>query len=221
MDRKVIALFGAYGSGKTEIALNMASYMSKDRKTVLADLDIVNPYFRSSEKIGKMQEHGVEVIAPVYANTNVDSPMLSPKVGGYFVYKDINYIIDVGGDPVGAKAMGQFRHKFAEAGGKMLFVVNTNRPFTKDVDSVLEMISLVEDGSSMRVDGIIHNTNMSYETTASDLFKAHPIIEDVCKKSGIPLVLVCGSKEGLREYEKTGYKGNTMVLNRFMEIDIW
>ncbi|MBQ9624859.1 MAG: hypothetical protein IJR47_02000, partial [Clostridia bacterium] len=83
MERYVLAIVGAYGSGKTEISLNLAAALSRERRTVLADLDIVNPYFRSSEKISEMEALGVEVIPPVLANTNVDSPMLSPKVGGY------------------------------------------------------------------------------------------------------------------------------------------
>lgn len=221
MERKVLALVGAYGSGKTEIALNFAKAMVGQRRTVLADLDIVNPYFRGSERIREMEELGVEIIAPVYANTNVDSPMLSPKVGGYFTFKDINYIIDVGGDPVGSKAMGQYRHKFAENGGKLLFVVNTKRPFTKDADSILEMMSLIEGGSSIKIDGIIHNTNMSYDSTGQELFDGIPIVEQVSERTGVPIVLTCGKKENIQFIKEQGYEGETMVIERFMDIKIW
>ena len=220
-DRVVLAVVGAYGSGKTEIALNMAINLAEDRRTVLADLDIVNPYFRSSEKIGEAGKHGVEIIAPVLANTNVDSPMLSPKVGGYFAFKDINYILDAGGDQVGSKALGQYRHKFKENGGKLLFVVNTKRPFTKDAESVLDMMRQIEFGSSMGIDGIIHNSNMSYESTGEELIGGFDIVEEVAKKSGVPVVLTCGLKEPLERFvETTGFKGKTMEIKRFMELNI-
>ena len=221
MDRKVIALVGAYGSGKTEISLNFASKLIKNARTVLADLDIVNPYFRSSEKIAEMEKSGVEVIAPVFANTNVDSPMLSPKVGGYFMFKDINYILDAGGDQVGSKALGQYRHKIAENGGKLYFVVNTKRPFTSDVDGIINMMSRVELGSSMKIDGIIHNSNMSYESTGQELIDGYDIINEVSKKTGIPVILTCGMKNQLERFVKeTGYTGETMVLDRFMKLPV-
>jgi len=221
MERHIIALVGAYGSGKTELALNLSAKLSKNCKTVLADLDIVNPYFRSSEKVAEMEKLGIEVITPVFANTNVDSPMLSPKVGGYFVYKDINYILDAGGDQVGSKALGQYRHKIAENGGKLFFVVNTKRPFTKDVDSIIHMMTQVETGSSMKIDGIIHNSNMSYESTGDELIEGHKIISEVSEKTGIPVVLTCGMKKNLDRFvSETGYTGETMVIDRFMELTI-
>lgn len=221
MNRYLIALVGAYGSGKTEIALNIASHLSKKGKTVLADLDIVNPYFRSSEKIKEMENFGVEVIAPVLANTNVDSPMLSPKVGGYFVYKDINYILDAGGDQVGSKALGQYRHKMGENGGKLFFVVNTKRPFTKNVSSIIDMMNQIETGSSMRINGIIHNSNMSYDSTGRELIEGYDIINEVSEKTGVPVVLTCGEKEALKAFiNETGYNGKTMIINRFMELNL-
>lgn len=221
MERHIIALVGAYGSGKTELSLNLAARLSKNCRTVLADLDIVNPYFRSSEKVAEMEKLGVEVITPVFANTNVDSPMLSPKVGGYFVYKDINYILDAGGDQVGSKALGQYRHKIAENGGKLFFVVNTKRPFTKDVDSIIDMMAQVERGSSMKIDGIIHNSNMSFESTGEELIEGHKIISEVARQCNLPIVLTCGMKENLERFVKeTGYTGETMVIDRFMELTI-
>lgn len=221
MQRYIIALAGAYGSGKTEIALNLSARLSRERKTVLADLDIVNPYFRSSEKVADMEELGVEVIIPVFANTNVDSPMLSPKVGGYFVYKDINYILDVGGDQVGSKALGQYRHKILENGGKLLFVVNTKRPFTKDVEGIIDMMNQIETGTSMKIDGIVHNSNMSFESTGDELIMGHEIISEVSEITGVPLVLTCGMKENLDKFiREADYKGKTMEIKRFMELGL-
>lgn len=221
MKRYVIALVGAYGSGKTEISLNIASKLSKNGRTVLADLDIVNPYFRSSEKLAEMEQAGVEVITPVMANTNVDSPMLSPKVGGYFLFKDINYILDAGGDQVGSRALGQFRHKFADNNGKLYFVVNTKRPFTKDADSIINMMYQVETGSSMKIDGIIHNSNMSFDSTGQELVDGYKIIQEVSEKTGVPVVLTCGLQSSLDYFlEKTGFEGQTMAIDRFMELPL-
>ncbi len=224
MLNRVMALLGAYGSGKTELSINFAIDSQRDKnkeyeRTVLCDLDIVNPYFRSSEKSDILIKENVEIIKPMFAGTNVDSPMLSPKVGGYFIYKDIYYLLDVGGDPVGARAIGQHRHKFKENDGKMYYVVNTFRPFTKDVEDILEMIAKIQESAGMNFHGIIHNSNLGALTTYEHLVHGTDIVTKVADKSGIPVVLTCGMENVINDFvQKENYKGETYIMKRFMEL---
>lgn len=214
MERKITGLVGNYGSGKTEIALNLAQKWAKSgRKVRLIDLDIVNPYFRSSEKKEQMKAVGVEVVSPVYANTNVDSPMLSPLVGGSFAIEDTDLLFDVGGDPVGAAALGQYRHKFGQFSGKLYMVVNVHRPFTSSVEQIIAMMEKIQQSCSMDIDGFINNSNLSYESKQRHLLEGRDILRKVSQNTGKPVVMTCGLKENL---SGEAWDGEVFALNRYM-----
>lgn len=196
-----LILAGNYGSGKTELALNMALEYSKKGRTVLVDIDIVNPYFRSAEHSALLKSGGVRLIAPTYANTLVDVPVISAEVFAAFGYDYA--VFDAGGDPVGASVLGSIAHRF-ENQEKLQFyyVVNARRPLQKTAEEVAEMMALIENKARRKVNGIINNTNLARETTVADLLYGREVCREVTSKTGVPVILTSGEKDVLREFKE-------------------
>lgn len=161
---------GHYGSGKTEFALNLAFRLRAEGKPVtIVDLDTVNPYFRTNDIRKKLEESGIGVIAPIYANTNLDLPALPPEIYAAFE-KTAEYVIfDVGGDDEGATALGQYKMRFDAQPYEMLAVVNLKRPLTSSAEEIAQSVRLIEQTSRLHVDALVNNTNLSYATQASDV----------------------------------------------------
>ena len=196
-----LILAGNYGSGKTELALNMALEYSKKGRTVLVDIDIVNPYFRSAEHSALLQSGGVRLIAPAYANTLVDVPVISAEVFAAFGYDYA--VFDAGGDPVGASVLGSIAHRFENQEElQFYYVVNARRPLQKTAEEVAEMMALIENKARRKVNGIINNTNLARETTVADLLYGREVCREVTSKTGVPVILTSGEKDVLREFKE-------------------
>ena len=198
---KCLILAGNYGSGKTEIALNMALEYAQRGTTVLVDIDIVNPYFRSAEHRILLETGGVRLIAPTYANTLVDVPVISAEVFAAFGYDYA--VFDAGGDPVGASVLGSIAQRFENQEDFMFYyVVNARRPLQKTANEVAEMMALIQNKARMKVNGIINNTNLARETTVDDLLYGQEVCREVALKTGVPVVLTSGEKEVLDEFKE-------------------
>ncbi len=203
---KNIILAGNYGSGKTEIALNMAIDFSKKGSTALVDMDIVNPYFRSAEHGELMRFHGIRLIAPVFANTAVDLPVIGAEVFASFGYETA--VFDAGGDPVGTSVMGSIAHRILESGPPdFYYVINARRPLQRTPGDIESMLRLIQEKARMKVTGLINNTNLARETTLADLLHGREICGEVSRLTGLPVVYTSGEKKVLEEYrKKTGEK---------------
>jgi len=193
---RITIFCGNYGSGKTEISLNTAiKYAKENKKTTLVDLDIVNPYFRSSEQTELLNKHGVRVLCPTFANTAVDIPSLPASIQSIFADKDQRVIIDVGGDATGATALGRYKH-FLDADDYVTYmVINARRPFSKGTDELSVMLEDIQLKARLKVDFLINNTNMALNTTVDDLIFGHKIIEKLSDKYSIPLKYISGKPE--------------------------
>ncbi len=216
--KKITVLFGNYGSGKTELALNLAVRLSKKNKqTTLIDLDIVNPYFRSSEHKSMLEKLGIKVIAPVFANTAADLPTVSPEVysaflGGYSVF-------DCGGDPAGATALGNLKPNFdaVREQAQVLFVINTSRPFQQDAESIIQSLNNIQQSARIRADGFVLNSNIGKETTGHELSAGYEILKEAAAQTKIPIKFVSGTKSALELFKKeSGYSGECFTLDIFM-----
>ncbi len=189
--KRLIILCGHYGSGKTNVAVNLAIKLKEQyNNTVVADLDIVNPYFRTKDSINDFNKHGIELICSEYANTNVDIPALPADIYRLTADKSIKAVIDVGGDDRGAYALGRLVPEIkAEDNFDMLMVINGYRPLTPDAKSTVEVMREIETACKLKFTGIINNSNIGEETTAQDVIKSMDYANEVSSTSGLPVVM--------------------------------
>ena len=187
--KRIVLLAGHYGSGKTNIAVNLAFYLKKFRERVaVADIDIVNPYFRSKDSIRELQAAGIRMIASEYAGTNVDVPALPQEMYSVIDDRGLSAVIDLGGDDRGALAMGRWRDAILEEDNyEMLFVINRFRPLTRDAASAIEVMHEIEAASGMRFTAVVNNSNIGNETTAEDVLGSRAYAEEVCRMANLPL----------------------------------
>ncbi len=187
---------GHYGSGKTEFSVNFALSLKKTHeKVLLVDLDIVNPYFRSNDARALLEENGVKVLAPAFAGTNVDIPVLPPEVMRIFEEKDAQIVLDVGGDDDGAIALGRYKHYFDKANYEMYLVINTRRPLTKTVSEILDMKTAIELSSRLKISKLVSDTNLADETTESIVLEGYEITKKVSEESHLPVFCVCAPEK--------------------------
>ncbi|HZJ82837.1 MAG TPA: ATP-binding protein [Clostridia bacterium] len=194
--KRIVILTGHYGSGKTEIAINYSiGWANRGYKTVIVDLDIVNPYFRSSDKKGVLEDHGIRVISPNFAGTGLDIPSLPAEIFSVFQNKEYKVIIDVGGDDTGATALGRYYPYFMEDSYDMFYVVNVRRPLSNNKEDIVEMLHSIESHSRLKVSYLINNSNISHETTIYDIMEGQDIVERVSAKLNIPIAYISGKPE--------------------------
>ena len=192
MDHKRVTLFaGHYGSGKTNIAVNYALLLAREgKKTAIADLDIVNPYFRTKDSASDLEAAGVDLISPQFANTNVDLPALPAEAYRLVEDKSIFAVMDVGGDDRGAYALGRYAPFILEEGDyRMAFVANPCRPLTRTPEEALEVMREIETAGGVPFTAIVNNANLAHETTPETVLAAVPYMERLSKLSGLPVWL--------------------------------
>jgi len=196
--KRIHILTGHYGSGKSEISVNLAIELSKTEKNIFfADLDIINPYFRSNEAKNILESHGISVMTTKYANTNVDIPALTGELSRYLSDKDITLVMDVGGDDAGARVVGRYRNEIPADDAVMYFVINCFRPETKSVDGVLTILEEVREASRMDVGALINNSHLLDETTGGDIEKGIEFAREVSLRTGIPIAFHAIMKSGI------------------------
>lgn len=196
--KKLTIVTGHYGSGKTNISVNLALEAARQgRKCAVIDLDIVNPYFRTADFEELFRENGITLKAPMYANSNLDIPALNISVKSILDESDC-VIIDVGGDDEGAKALGRYKAVISECTDcEMLYVINKCRYLTKEPEEALELMREIEAASGLSCTGIVNNTNLGTETDESIILGSLDYAEKVAEAAGLPLKLTAGKAEFL------------------------
>ena len=192
MEHKRLTLFaGHYGSGKTNIAVNYALHLAKEGKQVcIADLDIVNPYFRTADSRQELESAGVELISPQFANSNVDLPALPAQAYKLVQDKRCYGIMDIGGDDRGALALGRYAPYILEENDfEMLFVANCFRPLTRTPQEAYEVLREIETAGGIPFTGIVNNSNLGNDTTAEDILAAQDYAAALCALCKLPLRL--------------------------------
>lgn len=209
-------IIGAYGSGKSEYSIHLArSFKAQGLDVVLADLDVVNPYFRSREIKDDFDVEGIDVIAPEGEFKHSDLPMISPRVKGAIQNKAKTVILDVGGDPAGCRTLGRFEELIKNRGYKMLYIVNTMRPFTFTPEEIVTMKEGLEASSRLKITEIICNTNLMEETTAELVENGIQIINRASEILRLPFntYLVLNKYESIVPDNLCGKKREIMAYN--------
>jgi hypothetical protein len=166
----MVIIVGAYGSGKTEVSINLAVYMNRKGTPVrLADLDLVNPYFRSREARHVLGRLGIDLVLPASQYMQADLPILTPEVSGMLRHPSGLTLLDVGGDDVGATVLAALSDPLADQTPQVLQVINPHRPYTDTVQGCLDMRSAIEEKSKLGITGIVGNANLMDATGEQDI----------------------------------------------------
>ena len=187
--KRITLLAGHYGSGKTNIAVNMALDLKKQRERVaIADLDIVNPYYRTLDSKEALEAAGVKLIVSPFANSNLDIPALPQAMYAVVDDRELNCIIDVGGDDSGAVALGRLSPRIREENNyDMLLVINKYRPLTPDAESIYEVMLEIEAAAHLKFTGIVNNSNLGAITKADTVLDSVRFAEECSAKTGLPI----------------------------------
>ncbi len=202
MEHKRLTLFaGHYGSGKTNIAVNYALYLrSLGLPVTVADLDIVNPYFRTKDSAAVLHKAGIELISSPFANSNLDVPAMPPEVYRLVADRTRYGVLDIGGDDRGALALGRYVPMILEEDDyEMLFVINKARPLTRDVAGTIEVMQEIEEACGLNFTAIVNNTNLGKHTTAEDILSSAGYASAVAERCGLPIKMTTVNHTLLQE----------------------
>lgn len=218
--KRVTLLAGHYGSGKTNIAVNMAMERKKAGYNVsVADLDIVNPYYRSKDSEEELNAMGIELICSPFANSNVDLPALPQELYRIVDEIDTHMMVDIGGDDRGAYALGRFAQRLKEENNyEMILVINQYRPLTVDEKDAIAIMHEIEAAGHLPFTAIVNNSNLGRETTAEDVLDSLSYAENMAKETGLPLLLTTVREDLLPTLE--GKIENLMGL-KLQQSRIW
>ena len=192
----IVAIVGNYGSGKTEVAINLAVNRKRSGMEVrIADLDIVNPYFRTREARNALEALGVTVVLPPQEYMQADLPILSPTIAGMIRRPDGLTLLDVGGDDAGATVLAALGDAFAGIDVRMLQVVNPLRPQTATVEGCLKIKDEIEAAAKLTITGLIGNANLIDETGTQQIYEGYDFLQQVSAASGLPLAFITIAQE--------------------------
>ncbi len=213
--KRVTVFAGHYGSGKTNIAVNYALMLSKmGNKTAIADIDIVNPYFRTKDSEKVLKESGIRLISSSYANSNVDTPALPADTYSIVADKSQYAVVDVGGDDRGALALGRYVPSILEENNyEMLFVINKYRYLTADAMGTLEVMKEIENAAGIKFTGIVNNSNLGEETDIEAVLKSVEYAQEVAKLTGLEIKMTTVKRDL--------YDGLSDKINDLQPIDLY
>jgi hypothetical protein len=213
-----VGFVGNYGSGKTEVAVNYAlALAARGERVNIADLDLVNPYFRCREALGPLEAQGIRVLVPRGANLFAELPILLPEVRGLLGRSDEVSVLDVGGDDVGARALGHLAPDFPAPGGYELWqVVNRLRPFTDTVAGCLRMRAQIEESARLAITGLVVNNHLMDETTAEIITTGHEFARDVARAARLPMRLVVIASHLADAVDLAAFDAPVLLIDRRM-----
>ncbi len=184
----LIVIVGAYGSGKTQVTLNLAIEKKNAGEDVaVADLDLINPYFRIREAAGDLKKLGIRSVLPDDKYLQADLPILSPSVAGIIRKPATVTILDAGGEDVGVVVLSALAEPLKDKKVEVIMVINKFRPFTSDIEGALRVKDKIEAASRLKVTGIVGNSNLMHETTIEHIEKGYEFACSLSEKSGIKL----------------------------------
>ena len=211
----IVIVAGNYGSGKTEVSINLAVHRRRAGVDVrIADLDLVNPYFRTREAKANLTRLGIDVVVPADAYLQADLPILSPAIAGMIRHPSQLVILDTGGDNVGATVLASLAEPLQDQPVRMLQVVNPFRPFTETLEGCQRIQKEIERASRLRVTGIIGNPNLIDDTTLEDLYRGYDFTVRLSREAGLPLEFMTAASHLLPQIESNRWNCPVLPLQR-------
>jgi hypothetical protein len=216
--KNLIIIVGGYGSGKSEVAVNLARHLatSQAEPVALADLDIVNPYFRSREAEEELAELGVATLNPKGGYRYADLPIILPEIKGAIQKYQGKVIIDVGGDEAGTRVLSSLADAFSPEKYELLFVVNANRPFTNDVAGCLKLMTDIETTSRLKLTGFISNTHLLTETGIETVLAGLRLTHQLSERTGLPVVFFSAAEDVLDQIDPKCVDVPVLGLDRLL-----
>ena len=224
--KKIVILIGNYGSGKTEIALNMAVRAAAEgKRTQVVDLDKINDYFRMSDHVKLLDEKNINLVSPTFAGAGLTQTNMSAAVGSAFAQDWDLVVFDVGGDPAGALSLARYHMDFAalEPGQLEVYdIINIRRPMSETAEKILKLKADMEGFARQTVTGFIHNSNLQDWASAQDLRDGYGVIREASERSGISVVYTTGRPQFLEEFLRdegldARFVGTPLPLETYMK----
>jgi hypothetical protein len=213
--RGVVVVCGNYGSGKTETAVNFAMTKKQEGLDVkIADLDLVNPYFRTREAKEILENMGIEVILPDGKYMHADLPILSPAVAGIIQQPSELTILDAGGDDAGVTVLAALADHLSQKEVHMIQVINLFRPFTENVEGCIKIKEEIEQSSKLKITGIVSNANLIDETTPEHIYKGYDLLKDVSKATGIEMKFITAGSHLISQLDLDSFSCPVLEINR-------
>jgi len=218
LDKRIIAIVGGFGSGKTEVSVNLAKYLvaTEKKQISIVDLDLVNPYFRSREAGRELEAMGIRPIVPPGGLYYADVPVLLPEIKGAIELKDGKLILDVGGDAQGTRAFGSLADSVDLGDYEMLMVVNGRRPQTSDVAGCVKTMERIEATARLKFTGLISNTHMIDETTPEIVLEGYELSREVGRLRDLPLLFVSAKRNTLEGMDTSVFECPILPMTRSM-----
>lgn len=186
---RISIITGHYGTGKTEFSVNLALQLAAEgHQVMMADLDIVNPYFRSRERKAQLQNAGIRLISSSQACSDADVPALPAELLTILQNRDLIGVLDIGGDPVGARVLARFRDKITAEDYQLIYVLNANRPEVRTPERAIQYLRAIELTTGLTCTGIVNNTHLCGETTPEEIRKGAALADQVSRETGIPVL---------------------------------
>ena len=225
--KKVYVMIGNYGSGKTELALNFAFRAAeRGERTELLDLDMVNTYFRLTERGRMTRMSEIRLVSPNFACSGIETLSVPAEVASAFAMDWDTVVFDVGGDAVGATAVGRYHQDFMElepGSLEVLNVVNIRRPLAGTVERIIHLQEEMQIHSRLKITGMINNTNLAQLTTPAELRDGYEMIREVSLRTGVPVSYTSGKKELLDQFLSEGHDpkfiGKPLAIDTYMQRD--
>ena len=214
--RDVIVIVGGFGSGKSEVSVNLARHLvaTDSRPVALADLDIVNPYFRSREASAGLATLGIKSLVPAGAYATADLPIIIPEIKSAIQQPGGWLILDVGGDDIGATVLNSLSDAFTPGAYDLLFTLNAYRPATSNVEGTLKVMAEIERAGGLKFTGLIANSHLIEQTTPEEILHGIDLARQVSSRTGLPVVFVSAVDSVLARIDAPRIPYPVLAMNR-------
>ena len=211
----IVIIVGNYGSGKTEVAINLAARGRELGQEVrIADLDLVNPYFRTREALAAMNRLDIDLVLPEKKYMSADLPILTPAVAGMIRKPASLTLLDAGGDDVGATVLAALADALDGRDYRMLQVINPYRPFTDSIDGCRRIGEEIMAASHLTIGGYIANPNLIDETTIDHVNDGYLFAEKLAQASGLPLAFLAVAGQLVPSLDPLRVNCPVLTINR-------